>query len=364
MKGTGTFRIEGPGFPNSAPSLSIGGYGAVVIDAVGVIGGRFVIGENGQTGIGVNDPEQQLSVRSGMNIDHLNANTGTLDANVLRFGNSSGEAIGSGKVTGSNNQYGLDFYTGNLKRVVISNSGNVGIGTTTPGFPLNFPNLHGDKISLWGNTGAHYGFGIQGNLLQIHTDDVISDIAFGYGSSSAFTEKLRIKGNGALSINGNTGNTGQVLQSNGNASPSWKTLGAIIPSYYRYPPDFSAHEGVLTSGATLAFNSLTITLTVNTKSRLIMSAGFRGTNGGCVGCGERHAAIDLRINGSEMIAGPFSGVTFLVTPNGGYADVNICNLFYDVNPGTYTIEFIVSGLTGGDMFLYSKYSTILALPID
>jgi hypothetical protein len=69
---------------------------------------------------------------------------------------------------------------------------NVGIGTTTPGFPLNFANTTGDKISLYGNTGSHFGFGIQSSLLQIHTDAAISNIAFGYGSSNNFTERMRI----------------------------------------------------------------------------------------------------------------------------------------------------------------------------
>lgn len=80
---------------------------------------------------------------------------------------------------------------------------NVGIGTTTPGFPLNFANALGDKISLWGNSGAHYGLGIQNGLLQIHTDGSSSDIAFGYGSSGSFAEILRIRGSGFVGIGTN-----------------------------------------------------------------------------------------------------------------------------------------------------------------
>jgi Chaperone of endosialidase len=79
-------------------------------------------------------------------------------------------------------------------------SGNVGIGTDTPGFPLTFPSTLGDKISLYGQSGAHYGFGIQGSLLQIHTADANSDIAFGYGKSDSLTETMRIRGNGILSV--------------------------------------------------------------------------------------------------------------------------------------------------------------------
>jgi len=73
---------------------------------------------------------------------------------------------------------------------------NVGIGTTTPGFPLNFATTLGDKISLYGNTGNHYGFGVQSGLLQIHSDAAAANIAFGFGSSGAFNERARINNSG------------------------------------------------------------------------------------------------------------------------------------------------------------------------
>ena len=88
--------------------------------------------------------------------------------------------------------------------VRIKGNGNVGIGTSTPGFPLNFANALGDKISLFGNSGAHYGFGIQNSVLQIHTDASVADVAFGYGTSAGFTETMRIKGNGRLGIGTNS----------------------------------------------------------------------------------------------------------------------------------------------------------------
>lgn len=77
---------------------------------------------------------------------------------------------------------------------------NVGIGEANPGFPLNFASSLGDKISLYGNSGAHYGFGIQGGLLQIHTSASGEDVAFGYGRSGSFTETMRIKGNGNVGM--------------------------------------------------------------------------------------------------------------------------------------------------------------------
>jgi len=101
--------------------------------------------------------------------------------------------------------------------MVVLKSGNVGIGTSTPGFSLNFALATGDKISLFGNSGNHYGFGIQSNLLQIHASAVGEDIAFGYGSSSSFSETMRIKGNGNVGI-GTTNPMGTLHVSAGNAS--------------------------------------------------------------------------------------------------------------------------------------------------
>ena len=88
---------------------------------------------------------------------------------------------------------------GNL--LLNPSGGNVGIGTTAPGFPLSFANSLGNKISLYGSAGGPFvGFGVLGRELLIHSDIVESDIRFGYGSSSSFNETMRIKGNGNVGI--------------------------------------------------------------------------------------------------------------------------------------------------------------------
>lgn len=67
-----------------------------------------------------------------MVVDAQGANSGTL-VNGLRLGGaSSGEGMAS-KRTAGGNQYGLDLYTASQPRLSITGSGNVGIGTTTPG---------------------------------------------------------------------------------------------------------------------------------------------------------------------------------------------------------------------------------------
>jgi len=94
----------------------------------------------------------------------------------------------------------VQFYSDSSEAMRINKGGNVGIGHANPQAPLAFATVLGDKISLWGNGGNHYGFGIQNSLLQIHTDLPETDVAFGHGSSAAFTETVRIKGNGRVGI--------------------------------------------------------------------------------------------------------------------------------------------------------------------
>jgi hypothetical protein len=83
-------------------------------------------------------------------------------------------------------------------------TGNVGLGTSTPGFPLTMPNTLGDKISLYGQSGSSLGFGIQSGVLQIHTDTSGNDIVLGYGSSASMTERMRVKGSGNVGIGTST----------------------------------------------------------------------------------------------------------------------------------------------------------------
>lgn len=91
---------------------------------------------------------------------------------------------------------------GAAPHLVINPSGNIGIGTNSPGFPLNFANTTGEKIAFYQNSGNNYGIGIQNLLMQFHTDISTADIAFGYGSSASFNETMRIKGNGNLNVKG------------------------------------------------------------------------------------------------------------------------------------------------------------------
>lgn len=162
---------------------------------------------NSRVGIGTTTPDTKLHVAGNIKmVDGTQANGKVMT--------SDGNGVGSWQTLPAAPASGWTVTGNNVYKTI--NAGNIGIGTATPAFPLSFANTLGDKISLYGNSGIHYGLGIQGGLLQIHTEAIGSDVAFGYGQSSAFTETMRVKGNGnvqvkstaqeSMWINGPTGN--------------------------------------------------------------------------------------------------------------------------------------------------------------
>jgi hypothetical protein len=68
--------------------------------------------------------------------DVLGSNNGTAPYPGLLPGNG-GEGVSSARPAGSPNQYGLDFWTDYKKRMSITNSGLVGIGTASPQYSLD-----------------------------------------------------------------------------------------------------------------------------------------------------------------------------------------------------------------------------------
>ncbi len=171
----------------------------------------------------------------------------------------------------------LVFYTrssapANLltEKKTINGNGHVGIGQPNPTYPLNFANTLGDKVALFVNGSNNYGLGIQSGLLQIHTSASNEDIAFGYGSSGALTERFRIKGNGALAVGGagNTGTSKQILMSNGNGTaPTWTAANNIVK--YEADPALSGEVGLTSTFVELLGTAYTVTVTVPTRVILL-----------------------------------------------------------------------------------------------
>lgn len=150
----------------------------------------------GSTSSGMAPNPFALATIESNNTSYLNFLSNTESA--ILFG-EDGDATRGGMV------YNSDFMMfrngGNINRMIIGPTGNVAIGNFAPEFPLHFASILGDKISLWGSLADnHYGFGVQNNLLQIHSSHNFSDIAFGYGGSAVLTENVRFKGSGEVGI--------------------------------------------------------------------------------------------------------------------------------------------------------------------
>ncbi|MBI1762222.1 MAG: hypothetical protein HYR56_12385, partial [Acidobacteria bacterium] len=152
----GGFSAGVRGLNNGAGGLGVGVYGSHAGSGWGVYGtAANGIGVNGTvsgtSGVGVYGSAQftglagsfdgNVQVCDRLNIDQGNSNNGSLSnsaagGNGLVFGAANGEGIASQRTAGGN-QFGLDFYTAAANRMSISNSGNVGIGTTAPGAKLD-----------------------------------------------------------------------------------------------------------------------------------------------------------------------------------------------------------------------------------
>ncbi len=181
---------------------------------------------NGSLGINTDNPSRSLEIQKAGDVEIGLKST---DANGHLW------TLLSGGVTGLPNtdaSFQIVDRTANQTRLLVGTNGNVGIGNTNPNYKLSFGNDLGDKVSLYGSSGAHYGLGITNYGLQIHSDVKSSDVIFGYGQSTNLTETFRIKGSGAIQVAG--GQTPIVIRRYPVPTPASQG-----PNYYVPTPSYS-----------------------------------------------------------------------------------------------------------------------------
>lgn len=243
----------------------------------------MMLTRTGQLGVGNITPAYTLDVNGRARFRH---NTITSGLWLNKSDNTEGSFIGM--VNDTTAGFWGNATSGNWKMVVDVKNAMVGIGTSDPVSPLSFANASGNKISVWSNpNGSQYGLGLQGGLLQIYSDASTSDIAFGYGNSTSFTENVRIKGNGNVGIGIDNPGFRLVVESGG--------VGIVQQS-----PDGGTRVGFYTSAGS-AF--------VQTHSN--HSLNFSTNNGGAhmtitpagnIGIGTQSPIVKFDVNGGARFS--------------------------------------------------------------
>ncbi|MBS1644751.1 MAG: hypothetical protein JST36_06890 [Bacteroidetes bacterium] len=283
---------------------------------------------NGFLGIGTETPAQKLDIKKGRLRFSGNVSSGI--APGIEFTKADETTVNGFLGTFNDTTMGFYGFTGaGWKMLFNTNTGNLGLqGNTNPLAPLSFANTVGPKIEFY-NSGVNnrYGIGLQGYLMQFYAGSASDNIAFGYGSSSSFTELMRIKGNGNVGIA--TANPSEKLEVAGNMKLT-DTLKvrrvAVLGTVANYPLTVQADgEGV---GQISSNGANAVGFSVNSTNAYVQThtatdLNFTTNNGGAkvtlqnstgnLGIGTQNPSTKLEVNGTTK-------TTNLIMTTGAGAD--------------------------------------------
>ncbi|MEO5890960.1 MAG: hypothetical protein ABIQ31_11940 [Ferruginibacter sp.] len=252
--------------------------------------------------------------------------------------------------------YGSSFSFSEQMR--IKGNGNIGIGIVNPAYRLDISSRI--RIRSGGNDGTSAGLWLNNNANAETAFVGMEDDAhigfFGIATGWKFGMNTQT---GALKINGNEGQAGQLLQSNGSAAPEWRSN--PVTDIYNLTEEIMA-----TGGATIVAGNegdvpgLSKTLVLAKPSKVVVQAMVFTGSVGCAFCAGTTFDIIILLDGGN------TGRIRNSVGNGDYLHIAATRIF-TLPAGTHSIKIIGRNLSGPDLTLGqmsgNAYPSVMTLQI-
>jgi hypothetical protein len=324
--------VKVPAGSAGAPSIQVGVgasvapglYGAGT-DLLGIStggAGRIFIDSTGRLGVGTSSPAQVLDV-AGNGRFFVNAGSPTVSVNNGTIDHYIG-VNATGGLVGTSNSYPVLFLTNNTERLRIDSSGNVGIGTSSPGAIFDVDTGNNSTIALFNSTAANGGgislrasgttratLGLGANFItgaSLNDVSLTSAGAVLFGNTSGI-ERLRIDSSGNVGI-GTSSPSDRLHVANGylrvtGATGDGSNIYLYANNATTSPVRIGQGLGTATDNIGFIVNLAAADLvlgTNNTERLRIDSSGRVG-----IGTSSPATALDVSFTGGMLRAGGASG---------------------------------------------------------